>query len=187
LPLIDEEHAALTSYSGPETLCKPTTLPWFICPCHEATWREYNDPFAPRPAMVEMEVQLPYAAQNFTGALEERFKGALAKTAQVNSKRVEIKHINTTQANAVKVRFSIRVPQDKRWGWTRLPTLKAEEIRAALNVSRVNARLSENGVRGIDLVLQEALVVQPSRVFTNYFNCTTDTLQVVCVCLYRVM
>jgi len=139
--------------------------------------------------MVEMEVQLAYAftAQNFTGALQERFKEALAKTAQVNTKRVEIKHINTTQANAVKVRFSIRVPQDKRWGWTRLPSLKAEEIRGALNLSRVNARLSENGVGGIDLVLQQALVVQPTRVFTNYFNCTTDTLQVVCACLYGVM
>ena len=133
--------------------------------------------------MVEMEVQLPYAAQNFTGALQEKFKEALAKTAQVNRKRVEIKDINTTQANAVKVRFSIRVPQDKRWGWTRLPSLKAEEIRGALNLSRVNARLSENGVVDIDLVLQEAVVVQPSRVFTNYFNCTTDTLQVVCACL----
>ena len=62
-----------------------------------------------------MAVQLPYALEDFTAALQESFKTAVGETVEVESFRVQIKTIATIQAAAnVGVTFSIRPPQDTR-------------------------------------------------------------------------
>jgi hypothetical protein len=151
-------------------ICTPPTiidLPHYICPCHEALWREYHDPNSPLPTMVEMSVELPYTAQDLTAALQESFKTSVAQTTSTEIFRVEIKAITTLQAAAVKVAFSIRVPQDTFGGLNFPRPGKAHEMCAAMMQSGIlKERLLANGVTFSE-VLQEAEVVPPS-VTTNY-------------------
>jgi hypothetical protein len=119
--------------------------------------------------MVEMVVQLPYDAQDFFEDLQKGFKKSVAETAAVQSIRVQIKDITTMQNATVNVSFSIRVPQDTRAGLNfRSGHGKAEGIRASLDsLLVINARLLANGVRGIYLVLQAAVVVLPTTDYSN--------------------
>ncbi len=158
----------------------PVSLQLYICPCqratqaccrHESAWREIWDPNSPLPTLVEMAVQLPYALQDFTAALQQSFKTAVGETGGVESFRVQIKSIRTIQVAAISVTFSIRTPQDTRAGLNFARSDKAAEWRAALSLNGIlNARLLAKDIKAFSLVLQEPVVVPPSAV-TNY--CTT--------------
>jgi hypothetical protein len=139
-----------------------TPLPWYICPCHENLWREYHDPNSPLPTMVEMSVELPYDLQHFTAGLQESFKKYVSDTAQVDSFRVEQLTVTAMQGAAVNVTFSLQTPQDTEESLNLVRVGKAEKMRAALSIE---ARLLENGVRALNVVLKEAVVVPPACTF----------------------
>jgi len=122
--------------------------------------------------MVKMGVQLPYAIQNFTAALNESFKRSVAETAEVEIFRVEIKSVTAMQISlesAINVSFSVRAPQDLFYQGTARVNFprhgKAEKMRAALNSTTghlsLNTRLRANGVKAFSVVYQEPTVVPP--------------------------
>ena len=155
-----------TVYSiATECVLTITPLPWYICPCHENLWREYHDPNSPLPTMVEMSVELPYDLQHFTAGLQESFKKSVADTAQVDSFRVEQLTVTAMQGATVNVTFSLQTPQDTEASLNLVRVGKAEKMRAALNFSGIEARLLENGVRALNVVLKEAVVVPPACTF----------------------
>jgi hypothetical protein len=154
-----------------------TPLPEHICTCYEALWREHHDPNSPRPTMVEMGVQLPYAIQSFNAALNESFKRSVAETAEVEIFRVEIKSVTAMQISlesAINVSFSIRAPQDLFYEGTARVNFprhgKTEKMRAALNSTTghlsLNTRLRANGVKAFSQVYKEAVVVPPDLVMS---------------------
>ena len=129
--------------------------------------REYHDPNSPLPTMVEMSVELPYDLQHFTAGLQESFKKSVADTAQVevDSFRVEQLTVTALPGAAVNVTFSLQTPQDTEASLNLVRVGKAEKMRAALNFSGIEARLLENGVRALNVVLKEAVVVPPACTF----------------------
>jgi hypothetical protein len=154
-----------------------TPLPKFVTRCYQEMWREYHDPQTPPPTMVKIGVQLRCTQQAFTQTLQKSFKKSVAETAGLfNEKtcspspaiyRIDLTVTETPtalpfgvqgphQEAAISIMCSIRVPQDAN------STQKAENIRDMLTNSSLIARLNANGVRAIEQVFQEAVVVWPS-------------------------
>jgi len=115
--------------------------------------------------MVKMSVELPYDLQHFTAGLQESFKKSVADTAQVDSFRVEELTVTAAEGAAVNVTFSLQTPQDTEASLNWVRAGKAEKMRAALTFSGIEARLLENGVRALNVVLKEAVVVPPACTF----------------------
>ena len=105
-------------------------------------------------------MEMPYNLEEFSEGLKESFKKSVADTAQVESFRVEQLTVTAMQgAAAVNVTFSLQTPQDTEASLNLVRVGKAEKMRAALNFSGIEARLLENGVRALNVVLKEAVVV----------------------------
>lgn len=104
-----------------------TPLPFYVCSCHEALWREHYDPLyvAPVDTTISMVVELPYRSVNFTEALQNGFKNSVAAAADTMLDQVTINSITDVEQPAerrrllttdsrIEVDFSVRVPGDSQ-------------------------------------------------------------------------
>jgi hypothetical protein len=153
-------------------------VPRYISKCHEDLWREFNN-LTLAPVVVKIGVQLPYTKQSFTGALRASFEKSVAETAGLLISAISQRSSNSISpsllplispvniatieetfdekaAAAVQITCSVRVPRSAG------TVEKAEDIRNALTVRNISARLAANGVESISEIFQDALVVWPN-------------------------